>query len=275
MNTLHRSMILAASLALMTTACGGGGGGSSSPVVPSQPTSPSNPTPTPAPAGAPTPTVAPPSAPPPQPVVIPGDVPNSTQSATTVQDSDNNVIGQINPAASIVAARTSSSATDGIPCGVESTSGQHFHVHLSIFYNGTQYAVPTAIGIYRPKNSSAPYFYEANSADSSSCTQAPHTHSADGVIHIATSNPTQQFNLGEVLDEWGMTLTANSFWTFNGPTRVFKTDESSTGGSAGSHPVTEISGIDPHAIQLINHYEYTIEVNGTVPTPNYTFVNGV
>jgi hypothetical protein len=272
-------MILAVSLALLTTACGGGGGGSSASFVPGTPSSPSNPAnpsnPTPIPTSAPAPTLAPPPAPTAQPVVIPNDVQNSTQPATVVRDADYNAIGQINPASSIVAARPSNATVDGIACGAESGAGQHFHIHLSIFYNGTQYAVPAAIGIYHPKNSAQPYFYEANLADPASCTLAPHTHAADGVVHIATADPKQQFNLGEVLDEWGVTLNPNSFWTFSGPTRVFKTDESSTGGSAGSHPVTEVTGIDPHAIPLINHFEYTIEVNGVVPTPNYTFESGV
>ncbi|GAC1546658.1 MAG: hypothetical protein NVS2B17_30170 [Candidatus Velthaea sp.] len=187
-------------------------------------------------------------------------------------DGDTTPIGATG--STLVSPSSTNAPVDNIPCTTENTTGQHFHVHLSLFVNGGQYAIPTGIGIYHGVKAADPsYFYDINTSDTTACVYAAHSHAPDGIIHIATSSASQQFTLGQILDVWGVSLTANSFWTFSGPTRVFVTDENI--GSAGSHPVTEVTGIDPKTIPLSSHKEYTIEVGTAVNTPNYTFGSGL
>ncbi|MFN2461969.1 MAG: hypothetical protein ABR591_15030 [Candidatus Velthaea sp.] len=154
----------------------------------------------------------------------------------------------------------------------------HHHAHISLFVNGTQIAVPGAIGIFGVVSHINPFFFETDSSNPASCLYNLHTHTPSGVIHMEVrqaADPTT-FTLKQFLDVWGVNVTAtgmtssvNTFFNFTGATRVFAT--SMTTGGAGSHPVTEITGQNLATVPLSANTEYTIEIGGNVPIPNYTF----
>ncbi|GAC1419069.1 MAG: hypothetical protein NVSMB64_28570 [Candidatus Velthaea sp.] len=182
------------------------------------------------------------------------------------------VIGTLNNGTASQPSSTNATI-DNLACTPGSSTGQHFHAHLSLFVNGTQYAIPAAIGLYHAVVKTPPNFYDLDPHDATACLYVTHTHVPDGIIHIETANATQTYTLAQFLDVWGVTLSTNGFWTFTGPTRVFVTDENTK--TAGTHTVTEITGQNPSTIVLGKHQEYTIEVGTPVNTPNYTFIGGL
>jgi hypothetical protein len=202
--------------------------------------------------------------------------PTPTPSSTTVVDGsatpillDENpgaIVGDTSAFGTIVGA-PGTVTIDGQTCPAGATINTHYHVHLSLFVNGHQDAIPAGTGIYLPTVAYAPYFVEPGS---NGCTYPLHVHALMGMVHIESAQFNVVLTLGEFLDIWGQQLATTGFGPFTGATRWFDTDE--TGGNAGSHPVTELTGTDPHAINLVDHHEYTIEVGPTyVSIPNFTW----
>jgi hypothetical protein len=231
---------LAGALALgaALTACGGGGSSSPAPS---------------APGGTPTPT------PNPQTVV------NGAQPAITLDEDPSLVVGDTSAFGTIVGA-TGTATIDGLACG-GNTVLTHYHVHMDIFVNGHQYAIPAGTGIFHPTVVEAPYFVEASS---SGCTYPNHVHALMGMIHIESPLANAVLTVGDFLDVWNQKLSTGGFGSYTGTTRWFDTDE--TTGNAGTHPVTELTGSDPHTVNMTDHHDYTIEVGPTwVDTPNYTW----
>jgi hypothetical protein len=75
---------------------------------------------------------------------------------------------------------------DRVYCDQLEQQGYHIHVHLTIWINGSQVAVPQAVGI----------------APDSSCFYWLHTHDTTGVVHIEAP-ATAALNLQQFLDIWG------------------------------------------------------------------------
>jgi len=203
-----------------------------------------------------------------------GTVPGGSSSSTVVDSSTAPYLLNENP--SVIIGDTSAFGTivgapgnatiDGQPCPAGATV-THYHVHLSLFVNAHQDAIPAGTGIFNPVVVEAPYFVEAGS---NGCVYPIHVHALMGMIHIESAQANAVLTLGDFLDIWGQALGTNGFGPFAGATRWFDTDE--TTGAAGSHPVTELTGTDPHASNLIDHHEYTIEVGPTyVSIPNVTW----
>ena len=65
---------------------------------------------------------------------------------------------------------------DGINCRKALSSIYHHHVHLSLFVNGVQYAIPRGTGMKDP--GTGKFIYHAD------CVYFLHTHDETGIIHI-------------------------------------------------------------------------------------------
>jgi hypothetical protein len=209
----------------MLAACTGGGGTS----IPN----PFQPTPTPSPSPA-IPTAPPAPTPTPRSLAL-GDI----------------VGAQVFPAGDTASGGQGTAPVDGIPCDNASIV-YHIHSHLTIFQNGTQVAVPIAVGLMSPV-----YSMGGNFANSGSCFYHLHTHDRSGIVHI--ENPvTAAFTLGQFFDIWGEPLTTSNVAGVSGPTLFY----------IG----TSIFSGDPRTITFSDHEQITLEVGGPyVFPPFYTW----
>jgi len=183
-----------------------------------------------------------------------------------LDETPSTILGDTSPLGTIVGA-PGTATIDGQTCPAGATINAHYHVHLTLFVNGHQDAIPAGTGIHNPVVTFPPYFVEAAS---NGCAYPVHVHALMGMLHIESAQANAVLTLGDFLDIWGQQIGVTGFGPFSGATRWFDSDE--TTGAAGSHPVTELTGTDPHSINLVDHHEYTIEVGPAyVPIPNYTW----
>ncbi|HET7553385.1 MAG TPA: hypothetical protein VFK04_18975 [Gemmatimonadaceae bacterium] len=137
---------------------------------------------------------------------------------------------------------------DGIECGngMEGPS-YHIHVHLSLYVNGEQLAIPKAIGVMDPQ-------LAGDFVISGSCFYWVHTHDATGIIHVEP--PTQiEVTLGELFDLWGEPLSRTGVAGFDGAVTVLVDGEEYTG--------------DPRDIVFESHKQIALEVGTPVVTPDF------
>lgn len=137
----------------------------------------------------------------------------------------------------------------GIACDT-TTPVQHIHVHLTLIANGTQRAIPIAVGVGNP-------FILQNFVVAAGCYYWLHTHDATGIVHIEAP-VTTTFNLGQFFDIWGQPLSRSNVAGFSGTVTAFVDS-------------TEYTG-DLGAIDFQEHKQITLIV-GTVPDtiPVYAF----
>ena len=149
------------------------------------------------------------------------------------------------------------SPVDGIAC--ENTPIVfHIHAHVTLFQNGTQVAVPIAIGLMHPVYSSGGNIAQMpSSPPPGTCFYHIHTHDRSGIIHL--ENPTTTtFTLGELFDIWGEPLTSSNIAGVSGPTLFYVGNSLFSG--------------DPKTIVLTSHEQITLEVGGPyVFPPFYTW----
>ncbi len=139
---------------------------------------------------------------------------------------------------------------DAIPCNSASVS-YHVHAHLSLFHNGTQLAIPLAIGITNPQPP------QSGIVTSGSCFYQLHTHDASGIIHVEAPQ-TASFTLGEFFDIWGQPLSASG--------------AAGLSGSLSTYVNGVAYGGDPRTILLAEHQQITLEVGAPlVRPPQYVF----
>jgi hypothetical protein len=213
------------------------------------------PTPTPTPTPSPVPTVAP--------VVDSTATPIYLDEYPSIVYGDTTLFGKIRGAAS-------DAPVDGVGCGAHEATATHYHVHVTLYDNQHQYAMPAGTGIYEPSVLYPPYFMYNTASLPASCFYGIHVHALMGMVHVEMPGANAFGTLGEFFDIAGLPLTSGGVGPLTGATRWFDTDE--TTGAPGSHPVTEMSGTDPHLVKLIDHHEYTVEIGPQwVPIPNYTF----
>jgi hypothetical protein len=234
------AFLLVAALA----ACGGGGGGgSTTPPVnnPGGGGGGGNPTPTPTASPTPTPTPTPSG-----PTVVQSnghftEVYDGTSTAL-VFGTDNWQKGGLSdpegPGDGDVSGGFAAGGTppfNGVACTMnqEGMVSGKFHVHsfVGIYVNGTQYALPDAIGLQSPSGDSpVPAGHSPNDSFANAC--YIHTHAASGIVHIedptiaSTSFAQQppQYNLQSLLDVWGYGSIANiasAAAGFSGPVSIY------------------------------------------------------
>jgi hypothetical protein len=137
---------------------------------------------------------------------------------------------------------------DGIACdqGME-TPDYHIHVHVSLYVNGEQLAIPKAIGVKDAVASNG--FVIAGG-----CFYWVHTHDATGIIHVEP--PTHiDVNLGALFDIWGQPLSKTGVAGYDGDVTVFVDGEKYTG--------------DPREIVFEAHKQIALEVGTPVVTPDF------
>lgn len=141
----------------------------------------------------------------------------------------------------------------GVNCRQSLNNLYHHHVHLSMFVNGTQIALPRGTGMKNPGTNS--FVYHAD------CFYFLHTHDATGIIHIEP--PTgSTYNLHQYFKIWGEPLSTNGFAGFTGPVAVYIDG-------------TLQPGVDPNTVAFSPYEEITLVI-GTPPDwiPNYLFPAG-
>jgi hypothetical protein len=138
---------------------------------------------------------------------------------------------------------------DGIACDT-STPVQHIHAHLTLIADGTQRAIPSAIGVNNP-------FIVENFVVAAGCYYWLHTHDATGFIHVEAP-VTTTFNLGQFFAIWGQPLSRTNVGGFSGTVTAYIDSTKYDG---------DLSALDFQA-----HRQITLIV-GTVPDtiPIYAF----
>ena len=149
------------------------------------------------------------------------------------------------------------SPVDGITCRKELFNQWHHHVQLTIFYNGTQIAVPEGVGILGVPGKDPKFIYHG------SCFYWLHTHDKSGIIHIEPSN-SNTFGLKQFFDIWGEPLSA---------TQVADLNVSSIGVYLNGQYQP---GMDPSTIMFYPFEQITLVVNSPAPNwiPSYLFPPG-
>lgn len=138
---------------------------------------------------------------------------------------------------------------DGISCDVSMSNNYHVHAFVGIYYNGTEVALPDAIGIVNSHGESPPGPQTdgwSNQEIYGDCFYHIHTHDESGIVHMEDPNPTGApittsiFTVGNLLDIWGVSVTANSFGTLNGPVTVYTSGQFARGPCSGAPGSCEV-----------------------------------
>jgi hypothetical protein len=131
----------------------------------------------------------------------------------------------------------------------------HHHVHISLFVDGQQIAIPRGIGMFQPDHNVFIYHQ--------TCLYFIHTHDDTGIIHLEPRVGQGTFKLGNVFDMWGEPLTSSNVAGYTGPQTIYVNGQLYTS--------------DPRQIVFTPYMQITIEVgiplDGLPPTylfpPNY------
>lgn len=231
-------LICASAICALLVACGGGGGGGSSLA----------PAPLRSPQGGPSPALP---TPPPNPTPKPQDIPL------------NQIVGEQNFPAENTASGGQGSPVDSIPCDFAAVN-YHIHTHLSLFYKGTQIAIPTSVGILNPVYSQSPPITVING----SCIYHIHTHNPNGLIHNE-NQAVDSFTLGQFFDIWGEPLSRSNVAGFTGPVLVYVATCATPRVEPFTCAAAQVYTGDPRQIELIQHEQITIEVGGPYVWPPY------
>jgi hypothetical protein len=162
-----------------------------------------------------------------------------------------------------------SNSFNGVSCAVGSESavtGSSYHVHafVGLMVNGTEYAIPDAIGMKNP-DSNEPVL-------SFGCAYNIHTHGASGIIHVEDPSiasgtaPPAKYNLQTLFDIWGQSISASGIAGFSGPVAIY-TGTPSGKDSKGNDLVNSytLSTASPSDILLKHHVAIWLVV-GTPPS---------
>jgi len=161
------------------TACGGGGSSSSAVAIPQ-----------------PSPTIAPSPTPSPTPIQL---VVGTTIGTDVFPEGDTSTGGH-------------GQQVDGIDCKGSLDNQFHHHVHLSMFVNGEQIALPRGTGMKNPGHNK--FVYHAT------CVYYLHTHDETGIIHIEPPDD-RTFTLLQYFDLWGEPLSTSGFAGYDGAVAVY------------------------------------------------------
>lgn len=141
---------------------------------------------------------------------------------------------------------------DGVDLNSMEADTYHTHVHLSLYLNGKQAAIPAGIGILPPYMGSANVFIDGGAAF-----YWIHTHDNTGIIHIETPGR-RNFTLGQFFGIWGVSISADHFQNVKLPVTAFV---------GGTHYAGNFLDIP-----LTPHKQITLEVGSPLAVPaKYTF----
>lgn len=261
--------LLAFSAFTVLAACGGGGGGSTPPTTGggAPPPTSSSPSPSPGSSATPTPTSSPSGSigtsstvETAYDTVVNGTDNWQTTGATTSDPGDGDTATGAN----------GTNTVDGISCALGSESAvtstsYHVHAFLGIMVNGTQYAIPDAIGMNQPTSDEPITNFQ--------CAYNIHTHGASGIIHVEDPTMSEnysatpaQYNLQALFDIWGQSLSGLSITGVTGMPAIYVGTPSSKD-SKGNDLVNSYS---PYAGSptdlLLTHHTAIWLVYGTPPS---------
>lgn len=105
----------------------------------------------------------------------------------------------------------------GFNCLKQLGEPYHHHVHLSIFVNGAQLAVPLGIGMENPGHAPQGFVYHQT------CLYWLHTHDQTGILHMESPQPPSPtlFNLGNFFRLWGEPFSNTQLAQFTGTVAVY------------------------------------------------------
>lgn len=165
---------------------------------------------------------------------VPFDVPTPTP--TPIQLVTGGIIGTLTWPKGDTASGAQGQQVAGLNCLAQLSEPFHHHVHLSIFVNGQQLAVPFGVGMYQPGGGKSGYIYHTT------CLYFIHTHDRTGVIHIE-SKVDQAYTLGTFFKLWGEPLTSTQIAQFTGPVSIYINGTLDTTDPIASVPLTPGSDI--------------------------------
>ena len=165
---------------------------------------------------------------------------------------------------------------DGSPCRPTMSNNYHVHVFVGIYVNGTAYAVPDAIGMFKPAAEQNGFTATAQ------CYYDVHTHDASGIVHVEAKDPQNVpitgtiYNSSQLFDEWGINVAANHFGPFNGTLKVITSGQTYRGGPGNGVIYRSTYGAwtgDPNKIPLYSHEVLFFEIGPNYPKvlPNIIF----
>lgn len=100
----------------------------------------------------------------------------------------------------------------GVPCNLGDETF-HIHLHLSLWVNGEQLAIPAGLGFKDPVE-------ENGIVVDGICLYEIHTHDATGIIHVEAPAP-RSYTLGQLFQVWGRPLGLDNVAGFTGPVGVY------------------------------------------------------
>ena len=174
----------------------------------------------------------------------------TVQAPTPIQMHEGGLVGTVTFPNGSTASGGQGDPVDTIPCGT-GADAEHYHVHVSLFVNGQQQAMPLGVGIDNA------VVVGDSLAIAGTCFYWLHAHDRTGIIHVEPAETGHTFTLGEYFDIWGEPLTSSNVAGNQGDVTVYIDGARYLG--------------DPRAIVLAAHQQITLEVGTRVAPPVYTF----
>lgn len=137
----------------------------------------------------------------------------------------------------------------------------HHHIHLSIYVNGQQIAVPDVIGMINPGQEIKGF------TNTYTCVYELHTHDASGLIHIEAQT-TGLFTLGQLFDVWGQTLSSSNVGGFSGQVQAYVATAPVAIGPTTATNYVPYTG-DLRSITFVPHDAIVLEVGPPYIVPPY------
>jgi hypothetical protein len=174
----------------------------------------------------------------------------TVQAPTPIQMHEGGLVGTVTFPNGSTASGGQGDPVDTIPCG-SGADAEHYHVHVSLFVNGQQQAMPLGVGIDNA------VVVGDSLAIAGTCFYWLHAHDRTGIIHVEPAETGHTFTLGEYFDIWGEPLTSSNVAGNQGDVTVYIDGARYLG--------------DPRAIVLAAHQQITLEVGTRVAPPVYAF----
>jgi hypothetical protein len=167
---------------------------------------------------------------------------------------------------------------DNISCDTTMPNTYHIHAFVGLYVNGTEYALPDAIGMdHALGDQYDKYSGWYNQEIYAVCFYHVHTHDASGMVHMESANSvpisTVLFYLGNLFDIWGVKVTSSQFGPYSGTVTVYTSGHSAvvpcsstTTCEVGANQYKLWTGTAA-SVPLYSHEVVWIEVGSGNPSP--------
>ncbi len=158
---------------------------------------------------------------------------------------------------------------DGMPCASTMPNTYHVHAFLGLIINGTQYALPDGMGMYKP-GGDITYAGFPNWTEYATCYYYIHTHDASGVVHIESpqnvSPGTSLYTLQNIFDIWGQPISSTRIGPFAGTVTAYVAQVAVGDARIVSANYITYSG-NPATIPIKSHTTIWLQIGPKVYTP--------